>query len=106
VGKFRAEAVIVKHVNNIEIVFYNKETIYVKNGDRWVIFHRWFAPKGSYKDWEIFKHLLLSSKHADLTYCYEKALCYEISSQLASRPPDLSKVKIDERGKNDSMFKR
>ena len=97
-GKFRAEGVRVKHINNITIVFYNKETIYVQTDyGIWIAFHRWFAPKGSYREWEQFKHLLTYKKKITLGYIYEKALQYDIQSQVATRVPDLEQIKKEKK---------
>ena len=98
-GKFRAESVIIREVNDIKIVFYNHETIYVQNDKgRWVIFHRWFPQRGSYNGgWRQFRHLLLYEKKIDLNHCYRLAFRWDIASQYASKAPDLSSVKIEER---------
>ena len=98
-GRFRAEAVIVREVNDAVIVFYNKESIYVKNvaNGQWTVFHRWFAPRGSYNDgWRQFRHLLLYEKKISYAHCYRLAFRWDISSQIA-KSPDLSKFKIQER---------
>lgn len=97
-GRFRAKAVMVRRVNDLEIVFYNRETIYVGNMGKWYIFHRWFAPRGSYNGgWRQFRHLLLYEKGLDLTHCYRLAFLHDIQAQIAGAPPDLSKFKIQER---------
>jgi hypothetical protein len=89
-GKYRARAIIVKEVENIKIVFYDSKSIYVKSADGvWVVFHRWFAPKGSYQGgWKQFRHLLLYEKRVDFAHCHRLAFRYDIPSQV-SRAPDL-----------------
>ena len=96
---FRAKAVIVRDVNEIRIVFYNHETIYVRDDTaRWHIFHRWVAPRGSYnRGWRQFRHMLLYEKNITIEHCYRLAFRHEISSQIALSGPDLSKVIIEER---------
>lgn len=98
-GRFRAEKVIVRDINNIRIVFYDKESIYVKDANgRWTVFHRWLAPRGSYNNgWRQFRHLLLYEKKLDINHCYRLAFRYDILSQLAYKAPDLSKFKVQVR---------
>lgn len=97
--RFKAEAVIIRKVGDLTIVFYDKETIYVKdNGHGWAVFHRWFAPRGSYSGgWKQFRHLLLYEKRITYAHCYRLAFRWEIASRANVRAPDLSKAKITER---------
>lgn len=98
-GRFRADVVIVRDINNLRIVFYDKESIYVRAADgRWAVFHRWFAPRGSYNNgWRQFRHLLLYEKKITFEHCYRLAFRFDIPSQLVAKSPDLSKFKIQER---------
>lgn len=98
-GKFRAEAVIIREVNGIRIVFYNHETIYVHDDHKgWVIFHRWFMGRGSYyKGWHQFRDRVMQKKHLDLAECYRLAFQYDVQTKPALNAPDLSKFKIQER---------
>ena len=95
---YKAEAVIIREVNGIKIVFYNKESIYVRGArDEWVIFHRWFAPRGSYNSsWRGFRNKLLYQKRIDLRHCYHLAFQHDITIQMARKAPDLSKFKVKE----------
>ena len=89
-----------RDVNNIRIVFYDKESIYVRNNDtrQWAVFHRWLAPKGSYNNgWRQFRHLVLYEKRIDFNHCYRLAFRLDIPSQFVSKAPDLSKFTIEER---------
>lgn len=97
-GRFRADAVIVRDVNKIRIVFYNHESIYLRDEHgNWTVFHRWFAPRGSYNSgWRQFRHLLLYEKKLTSTHCFHLAFRWEILSQNA-KEPDISKFKIEER---------
>ncbi len=98
---FKAEAVIIKRVNNVEIIFWSKEEIYVRNTttNQWTLFHRYFAPKGSYTGgWSQFRHLLLYEwDHLDYNHCYRIAFRWNILSQKVSKGPDITKVKVVER---------
>lgn len=95
---YKAKAVIVREVNGLEIVFYNHESIYVRDVDgKWFVFHRWFAPKGSYNaGWRPFRYKLLYQKKLTLNHCYRLAFQHEIVAQT-SHKPDLTKFKIQER---------
>lgn len=98
-GRFRAEAVIVKRVNDLTIIFYDKENIYIKDANHeWTVFHRWFAPRGSYMGgWKQFRNLLLYEKRITFDHCYRLAFRWDIQSRANVRPPDLSKLKTVER---------
>jgi len=99
VGNYKAKAVIIKQTENLKIVFYNHESIYVEDKKQgWVVFHRWFAPRGSYNGgWRQFRHLLLYEKKPTLIHCYHLAFRYDIQVQKVRGCPDLSKFKIQER---------
>jgi hypothetical protein len=99
VGRFRAEAVIVKRVKDLTIVFYDKEHIFIKDSNHgWTVFHRWYAPLGSYNGgWRQFRHLLLYEKNITYNHCYRLAFRWEIQSMANVKEPDLSKFKIQER---------
>lgn len=96
---YKADAVIIREINGIQIVFYDKETIYVRGArGEWVIFHRWFAPRGFYNDnWRGFRKKMLYQKKIDLRHCYHLAFQHDIAIQMASQAPDLSKFKVQER---------
>lgn len=99
-GRFRAEAVIVRKVNDCEVIFYDGETIYVKDitGKYTVVFHRWHRPKGSYyKGWHQFRKRLLYNKSLTFNDCFRLAFQHDITSQATFRKPDLSKFKIQVR---------
>lgn len=98
-GRFRAEAVIIRKVEDLTIVFYNKDSIYVKDATHdWAVFHRWFAQRGSYsRGWRQFRNLLLYVKNINYNHCYRLAFRWDIQSQANVKGPDLSKVKTIER---------
>ena len=88
---------------DIEIIFFNNEKIYVKQTTtgQWTLFHRFFAPKGSYnRGWRQFRHLLLYEwRHLDYEHCYRLAFRWDIQSQRVAKGPDLINVKTQERSK-------
>ncbi len=97
-GRFRADAVVVRDVNGIRIVFYNHESIYLRDElGNWTVFHRWFAPRGSYNGgWRQFRHLLLYEKKITSAHCFHLAFRWDILSQT-TKAPDISNFKIEER---------
>lgn len=96
---FKAEAVIIREINGLKIVFYDKESIYVQtNSGECVVFHRWFTPRGSYNaDWRPFRYKLLYQKSLTLVRCYQLAFQHDIVVQRSGGVPDLSKFKIQVR---------
>lgn len=70
-ARFKAEGVIVRELEQLTIIFWDRESIWVvtKDGQR-VIFHRWFAPRGSYCGrgdsrvrWRDFRRKMLRNRH-------------------------------------------
>lgn len=98
-GRYKADAVIIRRVGDLTIVFYDKENIFVKdNKHGWTVFHRWFAPRGSYNGgWRQFRHLLLYNKSITYNHCYRLAFRFEIQSVANVKGPELSNIKITER---------
>lgn len=96
---YKAKAVVIREVNGLKIVFYNHETIYVRDLDgKWTIFHRWFAQRGSYNaEWRPFRYKLLYQKKLDINHCYRLAFQHDISTQRVNHAPNLSKFKIEVR---------
>lgn len=90
-GRFRAKSIVVRRVNDLTIVFYNKETIYVTDdAHKWTIFHRWYAPLGFYgKNWKPFRRLLRVEKEITFNHCYRLAFKYDIQSMANVKPPNL-----------------
>lgn len=87
-GRFKAEKMVVRKLNGIEIVFWDGWTIYVRESDcqRWTIFHRWFAERGSYSNgWQDFRRELMSQKRLTYLHCFEMAAKYGIASTTTDR---------------------
>lgn len=95
-GRFRAEEITIRQVGQIEIIFWDKETIYVVDSRRAVryIFHRWFAPRGSYKNWQRFRQALWSSQHKQMAWYFEEAATWEIPFTTTTRPLDFCDKEI------------
>lgn len=65
-GRFRAERVIVREIDGMEVIFWDGFSIYVTTSNITYVFHRWYAPKGSYNAWRKFRHLLMHRHHLTL----------------------------------------
>lgn len=91
-GRYAAEAIIIRELPELTIIFLNKETICVfpKKGSG-TQFHRWFAEKGTYQNgWKLFRQFLLVEKHLTYLHCFELAARYSIDSVSARSFPDLT----------------
>lgn len=96
-GRFRAEAVLIRRLPEVVITFYDKETIYVapRGCGNMMVFHRWFAPRGSYQSsWGPFRRQLLRQKHLTGARCCELADRYEVMHIGTDRGPKLKDKKV------------
>ncbi len=96
-GRWRAEAVIIRRMPEVTITFFDRETIYAfpKGYANGTIFHRWYAPRGSYgRGWEQFRRKLLRYKHLDLAKCHELADEHGILYIGTDRTPKLKQKKV------------
>lgn len=96
-GRFRAEAVLIRRLTDVVIVFYDRETIYVtpRGNARRALFHRWYAPRGSYQaSWGPFRRQLLRQKRLDISRCYELANKYGVLYVSTDNAPKLSGKKV------------
>ncbi len=95
-GRYRTDKITIKEIGNLQIIFWDKETIYlidIKRGLRY-IFHRWFAPRASYSDWNAFRSSLWSSKHTQIGWYFEQAATWEICFTTSRREVDLEGKEI------------
>lgn len=97
-GRFRAEGILIKRVNDLTIVFYNKKTIYITDDThKWTVFHRWYAPLGFYgTNWKLFRQLLRVEKEITFNHCYRLAFKYDIQSMANVGPPNLEGKQVVE----------
>ena len=96
-AKFEAEGVIIRKLDKVEIIFYSTRSIYVYgvNNITGVIFHRWYAPLGSYGDgWKIFRQKLMQYKRLDLNKCFELAHVHQIDTAGSGGRLDLKGKKV------------
>lgn len=97
---FVAKGVIVRRLSNCTIIFRDKETIVVQqpNDNGSYMFHRWFAPLGSYTGgWRDFRRKLLRNKNLDLLSVIFYAQRFDVQIHRTTRPLDLKGRKIIER---------
>jgi len=97
-GRFRAEEIAVRTVGSLEIIFWDKETIYLIDHSREVryIFHRWFAPRNSYSNWRSFRQALWNSKHKQIGWYFEESATWDIPFTTTTRPLDWGNKKRNE----------
>lgn len=96
-GRFRADKVIIRRLPEVVITFYSRESIYVfpRGAHNGAIFHRWWAPRGSYcGGWQAFRRKLYRYKHLDLAKCHELAHYHEVLYVGTDRPPKLHQKSI------------
>lgn len=95
-GRFRAKVVTIKELEDVRIIFWDKETIYLidKKRNCRYIFHRWFSPRASYGAWNAFRTSLWSSKHNQLGWYFEQAANWEICSTFTTRRLDLNEKEV------------
>lgn len=90
-GRFRAEAIVIKKVDDLTIVFYDRERIYIKDKSHgWTLFHRYYTQLGFYGScWKPFRKLLMVEKRITFNHCYRLAFRYDIQSRAGVKPPNL-----------------
>ena len=96
-GRFKAKKIIIRRLPEVVIIFYSKEAIYVfpRGCGRGSLFHRWFAPKGSYgASWQPFRRKLMRYKHLDLARCHEIANAHDVVYVGTDRKPQLNEKDI------------
>lgn len=98
-GRFKAKAIIVRRLPEIEVIFWDAQSVYVYTLDgKGVIFNRWFSARGSYGDyWQDFRRKMLRTKNLNLARCYELAASYDVLSIRTDRQLDLKGKKVDYR---------
>lgn len=102
-GRFKAKKVTIREFEDIVIVFQNGDTIWMlpRRSTPNVIFHRWFAPRGSYAKWHGFRKRLYEANHADLGYCHRMADRFGIQSQATLRNPTVAGIEINAKARNN-----
>lgn len=89
-GRFRAEAIRVKKVGDLTIVFYDEKRIYIQKNGNWTLFHRWGAPLGFYgRSWKHFRKLLIRETTITYEHCFHLAFRYDIGFLSNVDAPDL-----------------
>lgn len=94
----KANAIVVRELDAIQIVFFNHESIYVldRATKKWHCFHRWFGGDGSYEGgWRQFRHRLFYGPKLDIKHCYRLAFRWDITSCVARAGPNLDGHAVD-----------
>lgn len=114
---FKADGVIVRELERLTICFKDKESIWVMDErGKWFIFHRWFAPLGSYTGrrggepsavrWKDFRRKMLRTRFKsgggspgkrdpiDIAYCFKVANRFGVLSTSTHRTLDLKGRKV------------
>lgn len=69
-GRFKANGIIVRKMDGLTIVFYDKYSIYAYPDKGFgCVFHRWGAPRGSERNWSRFRDKLLRYKNLNIMIC-------------------------------------
>nr|DAX83432.1 MAG TPA: hypothetical protein [Caudoviricetes sp.] len=85
---FSSKILIRKLEDNSIVVFYNKQTIYVKSRMGIIVFHRWFAPKGYYtKNFKPFSEIAKRKKHLTVKRLLDAGLKYGVSYAMGTKIP-------------------
>lgn len=103
-GRFKAKKVTIREFDDIIIVFENGDTIWMlpKHSTPNVIFHRWFAPRGSYgNSWHGFRKRLYEAKNADIGYCHRMADRFGVQTHATLRNPTVAGTEINAKARNN-----
>lgn len=96
-GRYVAKRIIIRELPELTIVFSGHHTIHVfpRHGTAY-LFHRWFCPRGSYRDcWEPFRRKLLRYRHLDMATCRRLAAQHDILVSSTGTPLDLSTKDVE-----------
>lgn len=96
-AKFKSSGITVRRLEKVEIIFYSSHAIYIygRNNITGVVFHRWYAPLGSYTDgWQDFRRKMMRYKKLDLNKCFELAHQHGIQSSGTSGRINLKGKKV------------
>ncbi len=90
-GRFKKERITIKRFDGFEIIFYDRETIWIQRDHniQRMIYHRWFGPRGSYGNWRKFDKMLHDAAYLDTVKIAQLAHRYNISWHQTTRAPNL-----------------
>lgn len=97
-GRFKQKRIIVKVCDEVNLVFWDWNRIYVlvKATDKWYLFHKYHAPLGTYTNsWRPFKRRLMKINNPSFARCCQLAYQYEIVAQGAVGGLDFCKKDIE-----------
>ena len=102
-GRYKAEAVIMRNMERLTILFKDEETIWAfpKSGSAHIIFHRWFQSRWTYARWSAFRNILWRRRDLDLRDVLKLADEYNITIMGTARLPNIEgrplKLKFERR---------
>lgn len=98
-GRYRAEGIIIRELDEVKIIFWDSQTIYVyDHAGRGIAFHRWFAPRGSYGEyWQAFRQRMMRGKGLTLAGCCGIATRYGVQTVGTYRKLDFEGRKVIKR---------
>ena len=90
-GRFKKERITIKRFEGFEIIFYDRETIWIQRDHsiQRVIYHRWFGPRYSYGSWRAFDKALHEATYLSPVRIAQLAHRYNISWHQTTRAPNL-----------------
>lgn len=101
-GKFKAERIIIRELETIDIIFWQANSIYVfyKNTNQGAVFHNWFEHGRYVTNWEPFRCKLLRYQNLTMAKCYELAAYHEVDHSGMGRGLKLDGKSVELRAKN------
>lgn len=101
-GRYKAEAVIMRDMERLTIIFKDEETIWAfpKGSKTNVVFHRWWESRWNYGTWSAFRESLMQKRDLDIWDCFSFADRFNISRMGTARAPTINgklKLKFERR---------
>ena len=95
-GRYKAEAVVMRNMERLTILFKDEETIWAfpNDGSTNVVFHRWFESRWCYGQWSAFRNILWRRPDLDIYDCYDLAQKYNIATMGTARLPNIKGKKL------------
>lgn len=95
-ARYRQQELKVREFEDVTIVLpQDRERIwaYPKKGAGVILFHRFYAPLGSFQPWHRFRKKLDENKNISLAACFRWADQHEIQHMVTTRAPSLEEIK-------------
>lgn len=87
-GRYKSKCVWVREIEGGRVVFKDRETIWLINDEGAnIVFHRWWAPRGSYAPWREFRRKLWRNKNLTADTCIFYAVKFGVTHFSTLREP-------------------